>query len=145
MKAGSIYPITLSAVISLICCTLAESQPNPASDTQFEIAFTPDVHFHDLFADFNEDFNGLPTLYKGENRFATIRTIQAQLTSTRHFNENYFALIAALDDAVNRGIKFIALPGDFSDDGQPIHVKGLVDILDLYQEQYDIQFFCNSG
>ncbi|NBC03434.1 MAG: metallophosphoesterase, partial [Bacteroidetes bacterium] len=105
----------------------------------------PDIHFHDVFADFNGEFKGLPTDHKGEIRHATIRTMQAQLTSTRLFNENYFAFIAALEDAVNRGIKIIALPGDFSDDGQPVHVKGLVNILERYQEKYDLQFFVTPG
>jgi 3',5'-cyclic AMP phosphodiesterase CpdA len=69
----------------------------------------------------------------------------AQLTSTRLFNENYFAFLAALDDAVARGVKFIALPGDFSDDGQPVHMRGLVAIMDRYTREHGIEFFAAPG
>lgn len=71
--------------------------------------------------------------------------MNAQLHSTRIFNENYFALFAAMDDLVSREIKFVALPGDFSDDGQPIHLKGFKKILDQYEHIYGIQFFITTG
>ncbi|MEX0770973.1 MAG: metallophosphoesterase, partial [Balneolaceae bacterium] len=112
----------------------------------FSIAFMPDVHFHDVFADFERaGFEGLPTYFKGETKGASIRTMEAQLTSTRLFNENYFALIAALEDAVQRGIKIIGLPGDFSDDGQPAHVSGFVKILNRYKEEHGLRFFTVPG
>ena len=112
----------------------------------YEVAFMPDVHFHDLFAEFEPgNFDGLPVTYRGEEKQAVIRTMEAQLTSTRLFNENYFAFLAALDDAVDRGIKYIALPGDFSDDGQPAHVSGLMEILNQYRDEYDISFFITPG
>lgn len=122
------------------------AQPNSVSQTQFEVAFMPDIHFHDVFSDFSKNgFPGLPTKYNGQNRTASIRTMEAQLTSTRLFNENYFAFLAAMDDAVARGIKLIALPGDFSDDGQPAHIKGLVEILNDYQKKYNLRFFITPG
>lgn len=109
-----------------------------------QIAFIADAHFQDIYAHF-EDAN-----YKGiENpetgRFVNVRTMQAQLQSTRIFNENYFAFIEALDDIVARGIKYVALPGDFSDDGQPVHVKGLRKILDRYSKKHGILFFATTG
>lgn len=64
----------------------------------------------------------------------------AQLHSTRLFNENYFALRATLDDIAKRDIKLVALPGDYTDDGQPLHVKGLATILKEYTERYGISF-----
>src|SRR5690606_550426 len=74
-----------------------------------QIAFMPDIHFHDVYAEFQDDsFAGIPNKISGKN--ATIRTMQSQLMSTRLFNENYFALLAALDDVVDRGIKLVALP-----------------------------------
>ncbi|MEZ0471584.1 metallophosphoesterase [Luteimonas salinilitoris] len=104
----------------------------------------PDIHFHDVYAEFRDgSFPGVPNPRNGRN--ATIRTMQAQLTSTRLFNENYFAFLAALDDAVARGVKFIALPGDFSDDGQPVHVRGLVRIMDDYAARHGILFFAAPG
>ncbi|MDR9366857.1 MAG: metallophosphoesterase [Balneolaceae bacterium] len=145
MRLLSVKIFFIASIIFLVSSNEAESQSKSHSGTQFEIAFMPDVHFHDVFADFEGEFEGLLTDYKGENRHATIRTMQAQLTSTRLFNENYFAFIAALDDAANRGIKIIALPGDFSDDGQPVHLQGLVEILERYRDKYDLQFFVTPG
>lgn len=118
------------------------SEHNAAQPLQ--IAFMPDIHFHDIYANFNDNaFAGLPNSLSGKN--ATIRTMAAQLKSTRLFNENYFALLAALDDAAARGVKLIALPGDFSDDGQPLHIRGLAKILQHYSDSYGMQFFAAPG
>ena len=127
--------------------TYAEaSKPDSAAlpKKPVQIAFMPDIHFHDVYADFQDNsFAGLPNKISGNN--ATIRTMQSQLMSTRLFNENYFALLAALDDVVNRGIKLVALPGDFSDDGQPIHIRGLRKILERYSQKHGIEFFAAPG
>ncbi|MFF7058971.1 metallophosphoesterase [Achromobacter spanius] len=124
--------------------------PPPVTETPVappapvQVAFMPDIHFHDVYADFKDgSFPGIPNPKHGDN--ATIRTMYAQLTSTRLFNENYFAFLAALDDAVSRGVKYIALPGDFSDDGQPVHMRGLVKIMDDYSKKHGIQFFAAPG
>jgi 3',5'-cyclic AMP phosphodiesterase CpdA len=104
----------------------------------------PDIHFHDIYASFSDGaFAGLPNSQSGKN--ATIRSMAAQLKSTRLFNENYFALLAALDDAAARGVKLIALPGDFSDDGQPLHIRGLAAILQHYSDTYGMQFYAAPG
>ncbi|MCB5228332.1 metallophosphoesterase [Alishewanella sp. 16-MA] len=109
-----------------------------------QIAFLPDVHFHDIYADFSEaDFPGPVNSASGHQ--ATIRTMATQLRSTRLFNENYFALLAALDDLAERNVKLVVLPGDFSDDGQPAHVQGLSKILRQYQQEYGMQFFLTNG
>ena len=116
--------------------------PTPAAPVQ--VAFLPDIHFHDVYGTFQDgSFAGIPNSKSGRN--ATIRTMQAQMTSTRLFNENYFAFIAALDDAVAKGVKYIAMPGDFSDDGQPIHMRGLKKILDEYSTKHGIEFFAAPG
>ena len=108
------------------------------------IAFMPDIHFHDVYGEYQDDsFEGLPNSKSGKN--ATIRSMLAQLTSTRLFNEQYFALLAALDDAAERGIKYIALPGDFSDDGQPIHIRGIARIFREYSEKYGMVFLAAPG
>ncbi len=71
----------------------------------------------DVFGDFQDtDYEGIRNPRNG--KFVTIRTMEAQLNSTRIFNENYFAFLAALDDVARRKIKYVVLPGDFSDDGQ---------------------------
>ncbi|WP_420996874.1 metallophosphoesterase [Cupriavidus sp. 30B13] len=116
----------------------------PVAPASTLVAFMPDIHFHDVYATFQDgSFQGIPNQKSGRN--ATIRLMQAQMTSTRLFNENYFAFIAALDDAVARGVKLIALPGDFSDDGQPVHMRGLKKVLDEYAEKYGIEFFAAPG
>jgi 3',5'-cyclic AMP phosphodiesterase CpdA len=122
----------------------AEKANVKANIKETQIAFMPDIHFHDIYANFNDgSFKGLPNSISGKN--ATIRSLSAELNSTRLFNENYFALFAALDDAVSRGVKLIALPGDFSDDGQPVHMRGLTKILDNYAKEHDIEFFAAPG
>lgn len=115
-----------------------------SASSPVQIAFMPDIHFHDVYARFRDgSFPGIPNPRNGRN--ATIRTMHAQLTSTRLFNENYFAFLAALDDAVARGVKYIALPGDFSDDGQPVHMRGLVRVMDDYAARHGIEFFAAPG
>lgn len=101
-----------------------------AQETEkIKVAFIADIHFQDDFANY-KNFKGLQI--KGVLKKAKIRTMAAQLHSTRLFNENYFALRATLDDIAKRGIKIVALPGDYTDDGQPLHVKGLAAILKVF-------------
>ena len=111
---------------------------------EFKIAFIADAHFHDVYAEFKDNsFDGLKNSITGKN--AKIRTMDAQLTSTRLFNENYYALDTALADLADKKIKYVGLAGDFSDDGQIIHLRGLRKILDSYTEKYGMQFFAIPG
>ncbi len=120
-------------------------QTTPAPSTPAanpSVAFMTDVHFENVYGDFKStQFAGIPTR-DGKN--ATIRTMYAQLTSTRLFNENYFAFRAALDDAYTKGIRLVALPGDYSDDAQPININGIADILKEYQAK-GMRFFIAPG
>lgn len=121
------------------CKKKQENQNKPV-----QIAFLADVHFQDIYPEFSD------TNYKGikhplTGNFANIRTMQSQLKSTRIYNENYFAFLSALNDISKRGVKTVVLPGDFSDDGQPIHVKGLRKILEGFTKKYGIQFFATTG
>jgi len=101
-----------------------------------------DVHFEDIYGDFKtSQFSGIPTK---DGKFATIRTMYAQLTSTRLFNENYFAFRAALDDAYAKGVRLVALPGDYTDDAQPMNVDGIAAILHEYQAK-GMRFFAAPG
>ena len=109
-----------------------------------KVAFLADIHLQDVYGDFNaKEFEGVLSPKTG--RFATIRTMEAQLNSTRLFNENYFALYAALDELVKKGIKLIVLPGDFTDDGQPMNVKKLREILTQYAHNHKIRFLITTG
>jgi len=118
--------------------------PDPVTDAGLRVAFISDVHFHDIYGDFQDgSFPGLPNAASGEN--ATIRTMYASLTSTRLFNENYFAFLAALDDAVAKKVNLVVLPGDFSDDGQPVHMRGLKAIMDRYTTEHGVKFLVTFG
>jgi 3',5'-cyclic AMP phosphodiesterase CpdA len=123
----------------------AQSVPAPGTPVTAanpSVAFMTDVHFENVYGDFKSaQFAGIPTK---DGRNATIRTMYAQLTSTRLFNENYFAFRAALDDAYAKGIRLVALPGDYSDDAQPININGIADILKEYQAK-GMRFFIAPG
>lgn len=109
-----------------------------------KIAFLSDVHFQDLYGSFSDhDFKGIINPKTGKPTI--LRTMDSQLRSTRIFNENYFALLKALDDIAQKGIKIVAMPGDFSDDGQAYNLRGLHKILAKYHEQYGIEFYLTTG
>ncbi|MFP9098365.1 metallophosphoesterase [Flavobacterium sp. RHBU_24] len=109
-----------------------------------QVAFLADVHLQDLYGTFKDTV--YPKLINPQNnRPLLMRTMDSQLHSTRIFNENYFAFLAALDDIAKRGVKLVALPGDYSDDGQPIHIRGLVEILHQYSDKYGMRFFITTG
>jgi len=133
----------ISAIlVLLLSLNSCKSQQNVKKEVQ--IAFIADVHLQDIFAKFEDnDYKGIKNPKTGE--YANIRTMNAQLHSTRIFNENYFAFFEALNDIVKRNIKQVVLPGDFSDDGQPVHVRGLRKILNEYSKKYAISFFVTTG
>lgn len=116
----------------------------PAQQKPVQIAFLSDVHFQDLYGSFSDnDFKGIVNPKTGKPTI--LRTMDAQLHSTRIFNENYFAFLKALDDIAKKGIKIVAMPGDFSDDGQAYNLRGLHKILDEYHEKFGIEFFLTTG
>ncbi|WP_239986455.1 MULTISPECIES: metallophosphoesterase family protein [Arenibacter] len=128
-----------SFIIGSSCATIKTKHSDSV-----KLAVLADVHLSDVYGQLQDsDYKGLKLNPNGE--YAVIRTMQSQLHSTRIFNENYFAFLSALDDVVNREIKYVLLPGDFSDDGQPIHIKGLKNILDHYSSTYGLQFFLITG
>jgi 3',5'-cyclic AMP phosphodiesterase CpdA len=109
-----------------------------------KVAFLADIHLQDVYGNFESDeFKGI--LLPKTGRYATIRTMEAQLNSTRLYNENYFALYAALDELVKKEIKLVVLPGDFTDDGQPMNVSKLRQILDDYEKRHQMRFFITTG
>ncbi|MBW1655165.1 metallophosphoesterase family protein [Flavobacterium quisquiliarum] len=129
----------LVLLLSLYSC---KSQQNTKKEVQ--IAFIADAHLQDIFAQFEDsNYRGIPNPVTGE--YANIRTMNSQLHSTRIFNENYFAFLEALNDIVKKGIKHVVLPGDFSDDGQPVHVRGLRKILNEYSQKHGLSFYVTTG
>ncbi|NBB75815.1 MAG: metallophosphoesterase [Bacteroidetes bacterium] len=135
-----------SMFILLFASGLLFSCSKSEKDQSLDVAFLGDVHFHDVYAEFEDRaFEGLPVKSEGRETKAVIRTMQAQLTSTRLFNENYFAFIAALDTLAARDVTLVAMPGDISDDGQPIHLRGFHEILETYEREHGMRFFLAPG
>ena len=132
----------LPIIFLLILVSCKTEQQSAIKNVQ--IAFIADVHLQDIFGKFQDNnYQGIKNPITGE--YANIRTMSSQLHSTRIFNENYFAFIEALNDISKRGIKQVVLPGDFSDDGQPVHVRGLRKILNEYSKKHDMSFFVTTG
>lgn len=120
-------------------CSLLPAQQKPV-----RIAFLSDVHFQDLYGSFSDnDFKG--TTNPGTGKPTILRTMDSQFRSTRIFNENYFAFLKALDDIAAKGIQIVAMPGDFSDDGQAYNLRGLHRILDQYHQKYGMRFYLTTG
>ncbi|WAJ72167.1 metallophosphoesterase [Catenovulum adriaticum] len=120
-----------------ICLLTVKAFANDLVNTR--IAFLPDIHFQDIYANLNlDDQSGfkIPML---------VRSMRAQINSTRLFNEPYFAFITALDDLAKKGIKLVVLPGDFSDDGQPVHLQKLKQLFAHYEQRYGMRFYLSPG
>ncbi|SFD19249.1 metallophosphoesterase family protein [Flavobacterium phragmitis] len=133
----------ISAIL-VILLSLYSCKSQQTTKKEVQIAFIADAHLQDIFAKFKDsDYKGIPNPVTGE--YANIRTMNSQLHSTRIFNENYFAFLEALNDIVKRGIKQVVLPGDFSDDGQPVHVRGLRKILNEYSQKHGLSFYVTTG
>lgn len=134
----------VSVLVLLLLFLSACKSIRQVDQKKVRIAFMADVHFQDIFGKFEDNiYQGIKNPVTGE--YANIRTMNSQLHSTRIFNENYFAFIEALNDISKRGITQVVLPGDFSDDGQPIHVRGLRKILDKYSKEKGMSFFVTTG
>ncbi|MFS4417782.1 metallophosphoesterase [Maribacter sp. 2307ULW6-5] len=108
------------------------------------LAVLADIHLQDVYGEL-QDTKYRGVLNPANDQYALIRTMGSQLRSTRIFNENYFAFLAALDDIVARDIKYVIVPGDFSDDGQPLHLRGFKDILSHYSKKHSLSFFLATG
>ena len=109
----------LSALVVAVCICLAGY-----AGGQVRIAVLSDVHVQDT---------------------SRVRTMQSQLHSTRLFNENYFAFISALDDVVRRGIHYVILTGDLTDNGQPANVRLVDKVLSQYAAKYHVRYFIMTG
>lgn len=93
-----------------------------------KVAFISDPHIMDV--------ERLPEL---------VRTMNVQVQSTRLFNENIFALRAALDDAVHKGASLVVISGDMTDDGQLLNQQAAANILSEYEQRHGVRFFMTVG
>lgn len=118
---------TVVALLSLFCMA-GGCRVYAACEGTRRIAFIADAHIQDV-----------------ESHPELVRSMNVQVQSTRLFNENYFALIAALDDVAKRGVSLVVLPGDLTDDGQLVNQESVRTILDGYARRYGISFFVTTG
>jgi len=140
MKLNSRKLLLSLVFLAVVSCTSVKDSKTKKAP----IAFLSDVHLLDIYGTFSDsDYKGIQNPKDG--KYTLVRTMKSQLQSTRLFNENYFAFIAALDDVAKRNIKTVLLPGDFSDDGQPINIRGLKKILNEYSNKYGIHFIITTG
>ncbi len=136
--------ISYGALLVLVFFVSSCATQKESSQKEIKLAVIADVHLQDVYGTLEDsDYKGIKNPRSGAD--VLIRTMGSQLRSTRIFNENYFAFLAALDDVVERNIKHVLLPGDFSDDGQPLHIRGLKKILEQYSKNNDISFFLATG
>ncbi|MCH6256761.1 metallophosphoesterase [Puniceicoccaceae bacterium K14] len=137
------YKIVVVFLLGLVGC-LPSNGDTKGESNSVRVAFLADVHLSDIYGELSDsDYRGV--LNPGNGEYAFIRTMQSQLLSTRLFNENYFAFLAALEDVVDRGIRYVVLPGDFSDDGQPLNIRGLRRILEKYRDVHGVEFILSTG
>ena len=139
------WMVKSALMLVLLCAKTALATSGDDTKIPIRIAFLADIHLHDPY----EAAKGLPTqaLPKDPVNQAPLllRSMNAQLHSTRLFNENYWVLRAALNDIARQGIKLVALPGDFSDDGQPANITALTKLLDEYSKRYNMRFYAING
>lgn len=95
---------------------------------QTQIAFISDVHIQDV-----------------DGHAERVRSMEAQVQSTRLFNENYYAFLAALDDVARRDIRWVVLPGDLTDDGQFFNQQKIKELLNSYAAAKGMRFFVTTG
>jgi 3',5'-cyclic AMP phosphodiesterase CpdA len=138
----------MSGALLVICYSFALISTSIVAQNEIppvKIAFIADIHLHaPEAAAARLPKNALP---KDPVSHAPIllRSMRAQLGSTRLFNENIMVFKEALDDVVEKNIKLVALPGDFTDDGQPVNILALKEILDEYRHKHGLRFFAING
>lgn len=109
-----------------------------------QVAFIADAHIQSVLPP-NSD--ALPQAFYNEetNQYHFIRSLDAQMESTRLFNENYFALLATLEQLAAQNVHLVVLDGDYSDDGQQMNIDEVQRILAHYSQKYGMRFFMTNG
>ncbi len=103
------------------------------------IAVVADAHFHDIYGDYGLADNA-PDMPQ-----TAFRRLAETARSTRVFNESYAALHHTLNDIAARGIRYVVLLGDYSDDGQRATLSALRRVLEGYSERFGIRFYAVPG
>lgn len=103
-----------------------------------QVALIADAHYHCT------DSNYGPSMALNGQAMA-VRSWTDTCKSSRVFNESHDALNTALNDIQSRGIRHVALLGDYTDDGQIESTARVVELLRHYQQTHDMQFFALPG
>lgn len=124
--------------IILYCCSIAWAQQ------PLKIGVLSDPHLHDIYPiDTTETL--LPLYNSKANKYELVRSLESQMSSTRLFNENYFAFRQALSDLAAQNVKLVIISGDYTDDGQFLNVTATDRLLSEYSDRYDMRFFITNG
>ncbi|MGQ7842943.1 metallophosphoesterase family protein [Granulosicoccus sp. 3-233] len=109
------------------------------SSEQMAIAVIADAHCHDMDSDYGLKSRALA------GRSATLRSWHDSRRSSRVFNESKSALITALEDIRQRGIRHVILLGDYTDDGQAEANRRLRSLLLAYRQEHGMAFYAIPG
>ncbi|MBQ4833568.1 metallophosphoesterase [Pseudoalteromonas sp. MMG010] len=145
VKVGCVLFVIFTLSIFKVTAIEYFEEPQLQQKNTVKLAFLADIHLHDIFAPIAHTANIKRPTYLYTQQSLLIRSMYSQLHSTRLFNENYFVFIQALNELAAKNIKLVALPGDFTDDGQPINVKALARVLRHYEIRYGMRFFAIPG
>lgn len=110
--------------LHVFCALLFCLAPMWADRKPLRIAVVSDIHVQDT---------------------TVVRSMDAEVHSTRLFNENYMAALAAFDDIARRGIKDVIIAGDLTDNGQKMNVELIGRVLRRYTNIYGMHFFLMTG
>lgn len=103
-----------------------------------EVALIADAHYHCTDSNY-----GASMALNGQAM--AVRSWTDTCKSSRVFNESHDALTTALNDIQSRGIRHVALLGDYTDDGQIESTARVVELLRHYQQTHGMQFFALPG
>lgn len=141
---GDLSLYALRNIMLLRCCLpfllllLSACGDSRQAAPRYQLALLADVHLHDIHA------RQMPE-HTPEDPPVFIRSMAAQLGSTRLFNEQYFAFVATLNQLAEQKVKWVVMPGDFTDDGQPANLRALQRILQQFEQQHGMRFFLAPG
>lgn len=124
------------------CKITSYENKQSVNNNEMNFAVVSDPHFQDVEGKFDSNiFTGI----KDKNSNYTIRPMYEQMTSTRLFNENYYAFYQVLNDLVKQKVKYVVFTGDISDDGQAMNIKEIANIINKYETKYDMHFYLVPG
>lgn len=105
------------------------------------LAIIADPHLHNVRGDYRSGRIPAERLPDGME----LRTLADTVQSTRLFNESEPGFRAVLDDIARRGVRYVVVVGDYSDDGQDESVAASLALMQSYADRFGMQFFSTVG